>query len=72
MQRVIIHKPADKCIIKFQHLIFLLTTSIYAKQTHPAVGQVVDLLADVGDISFRLVVHGTTRDVPIGLGQTQD
>lgn len=39
---------------------------------HPAVGQIVDLLADVGDVRFGLVVCGTAGDVPVGLGQTQD
>lgn len=42
------------------------------KPTHLAVGQVIDLLADVGNVGFRLVVCGTAGDVPVGLGQTQD
>lgn len=39
---------------------------------HPAVSQIVDLLADISDVGFRLVVCGTAGDVPVGLGQTQN
>lgn len=47
-------------------------TSIHPQPLHLAVSQVIDLLADVGDVRFRLVVYGTAGDVAIGLGQTQD
>lgn len=43
-----------------------------ARPPHLAVGQVVDLLANVGDVGFGLVVCGAAGDVAVGLGQTQD
>lgn len=39
---------------------------------HLAVSQVVDLLANVSDVGFGLVVCGAAGDVAVGLGQTQD
>lgn len=55
---------------KFQHPSSI--THILPQAPHLAVSQVVDLLADVSDVGFRLVVCGTAGDVPVGLGQTQD
>lgn len=47
-------------------------TSGHPQPPHLAVGHVIDLLADVGDVRFRLVVCSTAGDIPVGLGQTQD
>lgn len=40
--------------------------------TYFAVGEVIDLLTDVGDIGFWLTVCSTTGDVVVGLRQTND
>lgn len=42
------------------------------RSPHLAVGEVVDLLADEGDVGFGLIVRGAAGDVAVGLGQTQD
>lgn len=40
--------------------------------THLAVGEVIDLLADVGDVRFGFIVGSATGNVTVGFGQTQD
>lgn len=40
--------------------------------THLAAAEVIDLLADVGDVGLGLVVRGAPSDVVVGLGQTDD
>lgn len=40
--------------------------------TYFAIGEVIDLLTDVGDIRFWFIVCSTTSDVVVGFRQTND
>lgn len=44
----------------------------FLRLPHLAVGQVVDLLADVGDVGLGFVMRGAAGNVAVRLGQAQD